>query len=205
MFAIAGALQAQTYPIRLAPAVHPGDKYSISTTGSRLQQYSITKDGRAGQNQIAGYEVAFAGRVEVIEVDQKGEAIRNFFTVDKFTRTEQGITTELLKPGTVIIEDSRLDKRSRISLKDGVIDDIGREAFETVAPPHRPGAPTDDEIFGTPESKAIGESWAINTALASEDLKGSGVSVRPEQLSGRVPLLPKTSFRMPTASASLQK
>jgi len=63
MFAAAGALHAQTYPIRLAPAVHPGDKYSISTTGSQLQQHAIIKDGRAGQNQIAEYEVVFEGRV----------------------------------------------------------------------------------------------------------------------------------------------
>jgi hypothetical protein len=195
IFVAAGAPQVQTYPIRLAPPAHAGDNYSLSASGSRLQQSSIMKDGRLAQNQTAEYAVAFEGRVEVIDVDEKGEAIRSFFTVGKFTKTEKGITAELLKPGTVITEDGRLDKRSRVSLKDGVIDDVVREAFETIAPPHRPGAPTDDEIFGTNESKAFGESWSINRVLASEDLKGSGVSAPSESLSGRVALVAKDKIQ----------
>jgi hypothetical protein len=68
---------------------------------------------------------------------------------------------------------------------------IRRKAFEVVYSPHKPGSATDDEVFGTKEPKAFGESWPINAKLGSEDVKKSGIEVSPEHLNGRTELVGK--------------
>jgi len=127
--------------------------------------------------------VIFQGRQETLALDGKGQAVRESFTVEKFTRTEGGVTTTLLKPGSVVLTDGSQEEQFQIVLKEGVMDDFSRAAFSMVLPPHKPGTLTDDEIYGTKELKGVGDSWPFNRAAVVVDLKGSMV-IPSERMNG---------------------
>jgi hypothetical protein len=133
--------------------------------------------------------VEFEAMAEVLDVDTSGEPVRLALTVSKFTKAENGATSELLKSGSVVLVDG--GAQAPASLKGGQISDEARSAFNVIYSPHKPGAATDDDVFGTNEPKAFGESWPINAELASEDLKKSGIQISPEHLKGKTELVSK--------------
>lgn len=178
-------LQGQKYDVRLCPPDHAGHRYLVSAKGESLQQMSA--GGRVLKKE--NYRVEFEGLAEILTVDGKGEAIRIAFTVEQFIKTEDGEAIELLKPGSVILADGSL--KEPISLKDGEIGAAARKAFGLVHAPHKPGDVTDDDVFGTKEPKSIGESWPMNSRLASENLKDASFEIAPEFLQGRLELAAK--------------
>jgi hypothetical protein len=122
-------------------------------------------------------------------VDASGEPVRVALTVAKFTKLENGATSELLPPGSVVLVDG--GAADPVSLKDGKISDEVRKVFGVVYSPHKPGSATDDDVFGTKEPKSFGDSWPINAKLAAEDAKKSGIEIPAERLQGRTELVGK--------------
>jgi hypothetical protein len=135
------------------------------------------------------YQVTFQGHASILEVDTKSRPVKVAFTVERFTKTEGGATVELLKPGMIILADG--GRKSPLSLKEGTLEDSAREAFGVVYSTHMPGDATDDEIFGSSKPRAVGERWPMNSLLASQSLRRSGVTVSPDRLSGGVSILAK--------------
>src|SRR3954464_14355080 len=123
---VAETVHAQKYPIRLSAPETVGQKSSISVTGSRQQQVEVTQNGRVLKSQSTELFVVFEGREEILSVDGKGMAVRESYTVEKFTKTESGSTTVLLKPGSVILTDGSRDEENQILLKGGVLDTASR-------------------------------------------------------------------------------
>jgi hypothetical protein len=190
----ANVLDAQKYAIRLSPPDHVGDRYRLAASGTRLQRASISKDGQVLQDATTEYRVDLNALVEVLEVDRKGEAIRKTITIDKMTKSEKGVETEVLKPGTVVYTDGARPKDKQVSLMSGPLEGAVREALDLVVTNHRPNSPTDDELFGTVDQQGIGESWSINRQLAAEDLVNNGMLVSAESLSGKVSLTGKETL-----------
>jgi hypothetical protein len=190
---IAETALAQKYPIRLSSPDDVGRKHWISLTGRRHQQLSATQNGRVLKPQSSDLFVIFEGREEILAVDSKGIAVRESFTVEKFTKTEDGVTSVLLKPGSVIITDGSQPDSSQVMLQGGEMDEASRAAFSMLMPPHIPNSLTDDEVFGTTEPRGIGDSWTINTAAAVEDLKESLV-IPIERISGLSTISSKDIF-----------
>jgi hypothetical protein len=184
-------LEAQKYPIRLAAPNHVGDRYNLSASGSRAQRSSISKAGQVLQDATDEYSVNLTAVVEVLEVDRKGEPVRKAITIDKLTKSEKGAETVLLKSGTVVYTDGSQPKNKQVFVMSGTLDDTVRDAIDLVVTTHRPNSPTDDDVFGTADQKAIGESWSINTRLAAEDAANNGLSVSAENLSGKVSAIAK--------------
>jgi hypothetical protein len=178
-------LLGQKYEIHLSPRNRAGDVFLYAGKGTSFQQLSI-----AGQT-VKQEEVSaeFEARAEVLDVDASGQPVRVALTVSNFAKSENGATLELLKPGSVVLVDGGAE--DPVSLKGGHISEEARKAFDVVYAPHKPGSATDDDVFGTKESKAFGESWPINAQLASEDAKKSGIEVSPEHLKGRIELVGK--------------
>lgn len=183
MISTATPCYAQEYRIRLSLPDRPGNKYAISANAFNLERMSqgdhVLKDTE--------YRVEFEGHAEILGVDTKGQAVKIAFAVQRFVKTESGATTELLKPGATVLADDTRDEP--LSLKDGPLSEEAREAFRLIHSRHKPGDPTDDEIFGTNEPKKIGESWAINSKLASTNLSEEGMVIPPAGISGTVKLI----------------
>jgi hypothetical protein len=135
------------------------------------------------------FEVTFQGAAEVLEVNAKSQWIKMSFTVYTFTKSEGDVTTGLLKSGSVILVDG--SREDPISLKDRILDKSAIEAFKVLFSAHRADEPTDDDIFGTKGTVAIGESWEVNRAVASSSLKSVGMILPAEHLDGRISLISK--------------
>jgi hypothetical protein len=136
-----------------------------------------------------GVSADFEARAEVLDVDASGEPVRVALTVSKFTKSENGATSEVLKPGSVVLVDGGAE--DPVSLKSGKIGDDARKAFDVFYSPHKPGSATDDDVLGAKEPKTFGESWPINAKLASEDATKWGIEVSPEHLKGSTELVGK--------------
>jgi len=160
-------LLGQKYEVHLSPRNHAGDVFLYAGKATRFQQVSI-----AGQTmKQEEVSVELEARAEVLDVDASGEPVRVALTVSKFTMSENGATSEALKPGSVVLVDGGAE--DPVALKGGKISVEARKAFDVVYTPHKPGSATDDDVFGTKEPKAFGESWPINAKFASEDAKKS--------------------------------
>jgi hypothetical protein len=177
--AVVGA-RAQSYAIRMAPPTETGKTYSVTTVGYKVEKVSVG-------NQVvkdADYRVNFEGRALVVEVDSRSRPIKIVFTVDKFTKTEAGVTMPLLESGTQVIADGKQVKP--IYLKDGSIEESVRDAFDLVYSAHKPDDVTDDDVFGTKELKSIGDKWPINRSFALQSFQGSGIVIPADRLNGTV-------------------
>jgi hypothetical protein len=170
---IVESANAQKYPVRLSTPDHVGQKTRVSLIGSLNQEAESSQNGSILKSVSTNMLVIFDGREEVLGVDARGMAVRESFTVEKFTKLENGVNSILLNPGSVILTDGSRDEADRIVLKNGVMDAAARVAFLLIMPPHRPNTATDDEIYGTKELKAVGDRWTINKAAAVADLKDS--------------------------------
>jgi hypothetical protein len=184
---ITTALDAQKYTVHMSRPVRAGQCYAVTATGSRFHRASIGDRVLKAEE----YQVDFKGRAEVLEVDRKARPVKIAFTVEKFTKIAGGLTTDLLKSGSVIVADD--SQEQPVSLKDGTLEESVREAFDLIYSANKPDAFrfTDDEIFGTKEPKGIGDSWSIDRTLASESLKDTGIIIPTGRLTGVVSLVAK--------------
>lgn len=167
---VAETVHAQKYPIRFSAPDTVGQKNWISLTGNRQQQAEVTQSGRVIKSQSTNLFVIFEGREEILTLDGKGLAVRESFTVEKFTKTENGVSTVLLKPGSVILTDGSRDKENQVVLQGGVLDTPSRAAFSLLITPHRPNSFSDDDIYGVKEPKGVGDRWTINKTAFVNDL-----------------------------------
>ena len=190
---IAETVQAQKYPIRLSSPDHIGKKSHVSVIGSFNQEAASTQNGSVLKSVSTNRLVIFEGREEVLSLDADGVALRESFTVEKFTNLENGVTGILLNPGSVILTDGSQEKAKQIVLKNGVMSEAARTAFSWILAPHSPDRHSDDEIFGTKEPKAIGDSWPINKLAAISDLRGTLI-IPIERMTGAVSLVSKGSI-----------
>jgi len=181
----ASALYGQRFPIHFETPFHVGEHYMVTTSASRLD----TRSSQAGAIQTIEYRLDFRGSAEVLLLNERKIPNRIVFTVERFTKTQDGMTADLLKSGSVMTEDYR--HQPPISLKDGTIEGTVLEAFQLIgsASTSPLGESTDDKIFGTREPKSIGDSWPINIRMAAASLKDTGIVVSPDHLSGTVSLV----------------
>ena len=190
---IAETSYAQKYPIRLSSPDHVGQKNWISLSGSRHQEVSVSQNGQLIKSQMTNMLVIFEGREEILTLDGKGLPVRESFTVEKFAKTEDGISTVLLKPGSMILTDGGQEETKQIVLKGGVLDEDSRDAFAMLMPPHTPDSLSDDDIYGTKEPRGVGDSWTINKAAAVADLKD--VMIIPvERMTGTSSIVSRDNF-----------
>ena len=176
---------AQVYTIHMSVAVRAGQSYGVSASGSKILKIS-SEDRLVSKDE---YQVGFEGRAEVLEVDSSGRPVKLAFIVEKFTKSADGASTTLLKPGSVIMADGA--QVQPFSLKDGTLDETAQEVFGVVYSAHKPNDVSDDEIFGTKELKGIGESWPVNPSQAYESFKETGFVIPEGHLEGTVTLVAK--------------
>lgn len=181
-------LLGQKYEVRLTPRNRAGDVFLFKSKGSKFQRASIA--GQVMKQEEVSAE--FEGTVEVLDVDSSAEPFRLAFTVSKFTKSQNGASSELLKSGSVVLVDGGAG--NPVSLKGGELSDEARKAFDVIYSPHTPGSATDDDVFGTKEPKALGDRWPINAKLAAEDAKRSGIEIPPDRLKGSTELVSKDSI-----------
>jgi hypothetical protein len=162
-----------------------GQLYAVTASGSKLLKTSA--DNRLANAE--DYQVSFQGRAEVIEVDRSGQPFKVAFTVKSLSKTANGETVDLVKPGTIILADGSLERP--FSLKDGPVDQAVQDAFAVVYSAHKPNDVSDDDVFGSRTPRRIGESWPIDAAKGMKSLAENGLIIAEGHLNGTTSLVGK--------------
>jgi hypothetical protein len=129
------------------------------------------------------FTVEFLADATVLEVRRDGRIAKESLAIDNSLVRKDGNTKQLVPKGTMVVaaaEDGNQVFRMNGQPVDKEIDDalslvISLDAGET----------SDEDVFGTGESRRLGESWAINRASAVNWLREAHVQVDEEHLRGR--------------------
>lgn len=182
----APALFAQDYAIRLTRPLKPGDQIKLSVTGKQSQSTTQSIGDAAPKEQKQEIAVQLDGVEKVIEVDASGRETKMTITVDKFTLTQGGNTSDVVPKGSVITC-SADGKKSVYEIDGKAADPDVAQALDMVVQLAH-GDPTDDEVLGTKEHKKKGDSWDINTDLAKTSLAAQMSGAELSDLSGKTTL-----------------
>jgi hypothetical protein len=124
----------------------------------------------------------------VLEVDTRGNALRDEYEVTSLTRTTPQGERLLLRDGArVTVTRARTRNAAQVAVTGSA--DVGavREAMlDAVEHIHHPGFPPPDEIYGTTEARRVDTAWPVEATLLSQGLfDATGFGTR---LSGRARL-----------------
>ena len=119
----------------------------------------------------------------------------NISTMDIISFTEKntsdGQVKVLAKKGTLITRET-VKGMHTYTIDDKPINPQLLVALKKVIPER--GKAKDDDIFGTNELKKVGDSWVVNTKVAIDNMKESGVELGEKDLAGKVKLLKKEIY-----------
>lgn len=182
--------QETDYEVKLFRPSKAGDRYKISATGHQIREVALRSGtGETLKNQREMFSVEMAGAVEVLEVDPKGNVTRASITMDKLIRIDGNQRDELVSPGTKVIE-RRVGARQDFQVEGRALTPELKDALDVaLSETNDPGAPSDDELMGTPGRRKVGERWQVNRdrlagffsqdtdidlAVTPADIEGSG-------------------------------
>jgi hypothetical protein len=152
-----------TYAVRLARTFVVGQKQLV--TGS-LETDDLTSGGAAGaeKSQHDSGIVRYVVVAEALEVSPRGNVQRARLTVRRLFKESGGLNVELAAPGDELR--AFVDGRRHVVVSRGaeMAPDL-MEALGAAAALRSDDDPTDDDLFGTPERRAVGASWPASTGI----------------------------------------
>jgi hypothetical protein len=183
---LAPAVFAQDYEIKLTRPKKAGEEYNLQVTGKQYKDTTTTSNGAVVQNEKADTSIQCSGVLKIIEVDAKGQETKTAFTIDKFTKTEDGKDSEVLPKGTVITS-SQAGKAVHM-VNDQPVDPSASELLNMVIELSKGEKADDDTVFGAKERKKKGDSWDVNGDEAMKSFEETGDGVKPGNFAGKTTL-----------------
>jgi len=146
-----------------------GDRAELTLRAQSVTTQRITIEGQEVQNDVDSLDIVLVADGVIQEVDERGKATKTEYTVRQCT-TGGDQPRELLPAGSVIVVtavpppgDGTITLRGG-ELTEEQIKRIDLVVSTTVSPVD------DDELFGSEEPRAIGDTWAVDSNLAARDL-----------------------------------
>jgi hypothetical protein len=184
---VSALLAADDYVIRLTRPSKVGDRFRIDARGSTREQERITV-GDQVQKDDKDMSVHLVAAATILAVDSKADATKIEYLIESCQKNSAGKTEEVLPAGKKVVAESNAEGETVFTVDgDPALKDISK-ALGVVISAHTPGAPSDDEIFGTSERKHVGDTWSIHTETTAAYLSKAGLKVSPENLKGTVSL-----------------
>lgn len=171
---------AEEYKIALNRPEKVGQRFTIHATGHSKQAATFTVPGVGPQKQGAEFAMELDGTIKVLAVDDKsGQPTKVECTIAKCLKEQK----PLLDPGTVLVAENKDGKTA--FTKDGAdLDPMTADALGVVIDTHQPGAPSDDQMFGTDKPQKVGDTWPVNAEAASASAAKSGITIAPDKIKG---------------------
>src|SRR5262245_49629610 len=188
LLASAAALPAaDDYVVRFTRPSKVGDRVRLDAKGTTREQERITVGDQA-QTDDKDLSVHLVAEATILAIDSRADATRIEYLIESCQKTSAGKTEDVLAAGRRVVAESDAQGNTVFTVDgDPALEDIAK-ALGVVIAAHTPGAPQDDEIFGTTERRKVGDTWSINTPTMSMFLSKSGLKVAPENLRGTVSL-----------------
>jgi hypothetical protein len=176
------------YPIRLVRGSRVGDRYRIDAMGDRVNRMRMTIGDAPPSEENEILHLELSGTVTVREVNANGDEIVQEIEIEQCTGRDAAGDRIIAQPGSTlrvqVSEDEEV--QGTITLDGGQLSEEDVELLSIVIS-RRIGAVRDDQIFGSESSRALGERWPINGALAAQSLdKLEGMDASRAVLTGEM-------------------
>ena len=177
---------AQTYTIRLQRHPKKGDRYRISGSGFSSQKSVVSAEGKVVTDETE-FSAEFGVDGTALELGPDGSLVKEALTINNCLVKRDGTSKQLFPKGALVVaavEDGQ--KVFRVNGKpvdkeaEKVLDMMG--LISSVSSSQVSG----DDIFGTGEPKAVGDSWNINSAAAVKSLQEGKITASQQGTKGTV-------------------
>ena len=184
----ATAAAGGTYPVEMSPAAIVGERSYERSEVQFSQDAVVRVDGTQVGHKGTKRTVRIEGLSQVNEVSPTGVALVMTFTVASATLEDDGGISDLVASGDVLTV-RRKGPAPRIESSSGSLSASVLSALELVFTTNDPGL-SNDEVFGTKQRRAIGDTWPVNSAAAAREMSTAGkMSVEARNVSGSTTLV----------------
>jgi hypothetical protein len=170
----------RTYDIKFNVKDRKGDTYSVSRTSTETLELVLKKNGEVANTKSEKNVYELDSILEVLEV---GTTYSVSFTINRFLKNAGPV----VEKGTVIVV-TRADNSLKYAIKGTPVEDQALiKIFNDVLSVSKYDA-DDDQAFGTPDRKKIGDSWKVKPEQIVEQLKNYEIILTPENVNGTITL-----------------
>ncbi len=164
-----------------------GERVRLTRTVSDLTSQRVIQNGKVVKNQTLRQHVEFEAVTEVLAVTVKGRPSRTRYTIKRFAARMGRGMKPIFKPGTVLTVQRGGKAERSITSSAGPLSKEQLAAAKLVISLRKSRA-NDQEIFGTSEPRAIGESWPINSKRGKQSMEEEGIA-KLRSLNGKTTLV----------------
>ncbi len=174
----------EEYPIKLHRPATKGEAYTYAAVGRLVEKINVTVDGKTSETKNAAYRCELASRVDILEVDKNGLPTEMKTKVYRFQKPgeDDQLALDLRGRGTELHCKFAPDG-DEFSVGGEPVREEVEEALGIVAMrlSSQPGE-TEDEVMGTKEPKAEGETWTADGDRIAAALARNGFHIGADQL-----------------------
>jgi hypothetical protein len=175
---------AETYAVKIHRPFTVGQVIAVD-----VEVHQASKAAVEGQQQDLGsaeqIDIHLVGDVTIDEVAPDGRAAAATLKVTTFVNPAD---KSVILPADSVVHAKRVDGVLEPVLEGGTLTDHQKWFLQLAFPLERPGSRVGDELFGTPEPRAVGDTWPFNRGYVVEDLHEKGYAVAETGIEGMVKL-----------------
>lgn len=159
---------AKAYPIHMARALHVGQRMHFVSDAEEARTTTMTRQGSVIDKKKVLNRMHLDAVGTVMSLDAKQDALRATYAVSDLSASGDKAKSLLHNQKLDVTRAKKED--DAIVLVDGAPATAEiREALKMVMS-LRTGGPSDDEVFGSKEPRAVGAHWSIDAQRAHDDL-----------------------------------
>ena len=186
MQAPAPAPAPEMYKVKIHRPFMKGQELSVDVEAHQLAKALV----QGHEEQVVGLteelNIHLVGDVTIDEIDADGRAAVATLKVTSFVNPEN--QTAYLPAGAVV-HGKRVEGMLVAELEGGKLSDDQQRLLNLAFPFERPGSRLGDELFGTPDPHAVGDSWPFNRGYVAQDLREQdGIAATETGIDGMVKL-----------------
>lgn len=187
----AAASKTETYPILLQRPSAVGDRFEFEAEAELLQEEAFYDGPEQLDSGLHTAWVKLEAIGEVVAVDERGGIVKAYYEVKDHQARLRGNPLDGLLPGSVIVAET-VDGITILSLQEGALAQAHAVILAQVLETARPGAPSDDDLFGSEAPRAVGESWPVHEEQVYQAFLNGGLVLPPGEIEGKATLERKT-------------
>lgn len=172
------------YPIKLHRPATKGEAFTYAAVGRLMEKIDVTVDGKTTETTDSAYRCELASRVDILEVDENGLPTEMTIKIYRFQKQgdDDQLALDLLARGAEVHckfspegDEFTVDGEP---VREEVAEALGIVAMRLSSQPGE----TEDEIMGTDEPKAEGETWEVDRERIAAALARNGFHIPADQL-----------------------
>jgi len=162
----AASLPADDYIIKMHQPLKAGQRYKLTAAGSDSTAEFLSSGPESAKRQTEEIKVEMESVVTVLAVNANGLPKKESHTIVKFLHGTK--KTPLIPAGTKVV--TSLSGKKTLFEVGGRPANIAENKHLSLVAQLSSDGPTDDDIYGSRARKKTGESWPINSTLATRYL-----------------------------------